>query len=109
MTISLYEWIPKLFMYNLMKCRTQIELIWDQGSINRAIALQMAIRFSDPILIMGCGNEISPSEDEFDFSLLNNEITSIHKALDDREEESVTFSGTTLRKKTSYSNQSHSS
>lgn len=37
---------------------------------------------------MGCSNEISPSEDEFDFSLLNNEIISIHKVLNDREEES---------------------
>lgn len=37
---------------------------------------------------MECDNEISSSEDEFDFSLLNDEITSIHKALDDREEES---------------------
>lgn len=44
-------------------------------------------KFLRPIS-MGCGNEISPSEDEFDFSLLNNEIISIHKAFNDRGEES---------------------
>lgn len=44
-------------------------------------------KFLSPISI-GRSNEINPSEDEFDFSLLNNEIISIHKALNDREEES---------------------
>ena len=34
---------------------------------------------------MEYGNEISSSEDEFEFSLLNDEITSIHKEINDRE------------------------
>lgn len=37
---------------------------------------------------MECGNEISSSEDEFHLSLLNDEITSIHKAIDNRAEKS---------------------
>ena len=37
---------------------------------------------------MECGNEISSSEDKFDFSLLKNEIMSICVTPDDREEES---------------------
>ncbi|CAK9810345.1 PiggyBac transposable element-derived protein 4 [Anthophora quadrimaculata] len=44
-------------------------------------------KFSNPIN-MECGNEISSSEDEFDFSLLNDEITSIHKTFDDKVYES---------------------
>ena len=32
---------------------------------------------------MEYNNEISSSEDEFDFSLLNNEITSIHKEINE--------------------------
>lgn len=37
---------------------------------------------------MEFGNEISSSEDEFDFPLSNDEITSIHKAFDDKVNES---------------------
>lgn len=37
---------------------------------------------------LGCSNEISSSEDEFDLSFLNDEITFIHRVLDDREKES---------------------
>ena len=36
-------------------------------------------------LSMECDNEISSNKDEFDFSLLNNEINSIHQEIDDKE------------------------
>lgn len=60
--------------------------------VSPSLTVVMAIvillsKFLRPIS-MGCGNEISPSENEFDFSLLNNEIISIHKAFNDRGEES---------------------
>lgn len=37
---------------------------------------------------MEYSNEISSNKEEFDLSLLNDEITSIHKAIDDREKKS---------------------
>lgn len=38
------------------------------------------------------GNKISSSKDEFDFSLLNNEITSIRRTLDGRGKENSKIS-----------------
>lgn len=37
---------------------------------------------------MELSNEISSSEDEFDVTLLNEEITSIHRELDDKDNKS---------------------
>lgn len=41
---------------------------------------------------LGCSNEISSSEDEFDLSLLNDEITFVHRVLDREKESSYEYS-----------------
>lgn len=41
---------------------------------------------------LGCRNEISSNEDEFDLSFLNDEITFIHRVLDREKESSDEYS-----------------
>ena len=92
--------VPTLFLYNLMKCKmtplqmeirfSYLKLVHIFGiSLNLTIVAEglLKLKFLIPIS-MERSNEISSSEGEFDLTLLNEEITYIHRELDDTENNS---------------------
>ncbi|OAD55841.1 Tetratricopeptide repeat protein 37 [Eufriesea mexicana] len=100
------ERVPKLLLYNLIKCRMtplQMEIKFSYPKLahnyepdcifgissNLTVMAKVLLKLKILIPIsMERSNEVSSSEDEFDLTLLNEEIVSIHNELDDTENNS---------------------